>query len=181
MDPWSFQSKDTSSCYSWNLSFMQTAGSGQKYFAKFHFCIFLLVQFSYTNVTDMSFTQQTIFHSLGGRKNVRNIFHFLCCKILALKKFFFSLVENGPAMGLTFFCKNTVLILGVLSVAEIPLTNRMHFTWLTYNPFAGIKLLILQNIQCLQFPLKWNTVLQQNNLHFHYLPLSPLGVNFVIS
>lgn len=114
-----------------------------KTFAKFHFCTFLLIQFSYTNVSDMSFTQQTIFHSLGGRKKKKNIFHFLCCRILALRKVLPGLVQNGSAMGLTFFCKNTILILGVLSVAEIPLMNRIHFTWFTSNPFTDIKLLIL--------------------------------------
>lgn len=89
-----------------------------------------------------------------------------------------GLVQNGSAMGLTSFCKNTVLILELLSVAEIPLTNRIHFTWLTSNPFTDIKLLILQDIQCLHFPLKWNTVLQQNHLQCHDLPFT-LGVNSV--
>lgn len=47
-----------------------------KNFAKFHFCTCLLIQILHTNITDMSFTQQTVFHSIGGRKKLRNFFPF---------------------------------------------------------------------------------------------------------
>lgn len=58
-------------------SFLHTNSSIRpKNFAKFHFCTYLLIQISYANVTDMSFTQQTVFDSIGGRKKLRNFFPF---------------------------------------------------------------------------------------------------------
>lgn len=159
----------------WESFFYANSWITPKNFAKFHFCTFLLIQFSYTNVYDISLTQQTMFHSSGGRKKGKKHFPFALfqdsCSQEGLAQE--GLVQNGSAMGLTSFCKNTVLILEVFSVAEIPLTNRIHFTWFTSNPFTDIKLVILQDIQCLHFPLKWNTVLQQNHLQCHDLPLSP--------
>lgn len=41
-----------------------------------HLCTCLLTQISYANITDMSFTQQTVFHSTRGRKKLRIFFPF---------------------------------------------------------------------------------------------------------
>lgn len=76
MDPWSFSVKRHELILLWESFLYTNSRIRPRNVAKFHFCTCLLIQISYIKVTDMSFTQQTVFHSIGGRKKLRNFFPF---------------------------------------------------------------------------------------------------------
>lgn len=90
---WSFLSEDMTLYYRGTLFF-------QKITANFHFCTCLLIQISCGGIRDLSLTRKTVFHSMGGRKRLKNFFSFPSIAEIALWKVLPSLVQNGSTIEL---------------------------------------------------------------------------------